>query len=383
MMARPHLELRGVSKRFRTARGTFDAVDGVTLSFDRGTATAIVGHNGAGKSTLLRLAAGIATPSTGAIVRTQRCVSIIELGAGFHPDLTGEENLALALALHGVPKSDRAGVVRAAIEFADIGDAIFRRVKQYSSGMIARLAGAVAVHSGADLYLIDEVFAVGDSAFQRRMLTHLTDAVRDGATVVVVTHDVDLAMFVSERTVWLSNGAVVADGPTMEVLETYVATLGGVRRSAADSPLHLLDVALLRSSIESQDPIEVEATFDLDTDLSGGEYLEWVMEFRSVAGTSAVWMRSPEERPEDRHFNLFAVSAPIRLPEVPRGRHRMTLRVDSAPFHSTSLDISLIVRNQRGEDLDAVDMRLDVGDDPMRPSLKLAVVEATDSHAAG
>lgn len=361
-----------VSKHFELGSHRHVALDDVSATFVAGSSTAIIGPNGAGKSTLLRIAAGVSAPTAGVAERVKRCVSLIELGSSFHPDLTGRENLEMALALHGVPLRKRGTASELAVTFSGIESSIDRKVKHYSSGMVARLAGAVAVNVNADLLLIDEVFAVGDENFQRRMLTRLTERAEQGATIVLVTHDMFLASIATTRTLWLEGGRVVRDGPTDEVLDEYVSTLGGVRRLQTDRYMRLQDATLAASSVEPGSPIELSADFEVMAITDEAEVLEWVLEFRSVAGTSAVWMRSPEERPEDRYLNLFATTAPVTT-AVPRpGTHRMTFRVDAIPFNPTSLDITVIVRNRRGAVLDSLDVRLDVGARPDRPSLRLS-----------
>jgi ABC-type polysaccharide/polyol phosphate transport system ATPase subunit len=225
----------GVTKAYRSGRRTLDrrvlpgswghddggdvvALDDVDLEFHRRTATGIIGPNGAGKTTLLRLLAGAVAPSRGTVRTDGRVVSMLELGLGFHPDLPGRENARLAARLLGVGGDGLADRLAAVFDFAGLGDAIDAPVKQYSSGMRARLGLAVALHTDPDLLLIDEALAVGDERFRKRAVLAV-DRLRDaGAAVLFVSHDLQIVKEVCDRVVRIEQGRVTADGPTEEVL---------------------------------------------------------------------------------------------------------------------------------------------------------------------
>jgi lipopolysaccharide transport system ATP-binding protein len=182
-----------------------------------------VGANGSGKSTALRLIAGIYTPSEGVIETRGRVTAVIELGIGFHGELTGAENVALYAAVMGLNRRQIAARLPEIVDFAEIGDFLDEPVKYYSSGMQARLAFAVAVAVEPDVLLLDEVLAVGDQSFRRRCLDRLRAFHRQGGTMVVVSHDSDSVRELCSRAVWLEAGRVRADSGIDEVLAAYEA----------------------------------------------------------------------------------------------------------------------------------------------------------------
>lgn len=203
------------------------ALDGVNLEVGPGEAVAIIGPNGSGKSTFLKLAGGILRPSSGDVETEGRITALIELGAGFHPEITGRENVLINGMLLGLSRSeveDRMGDI---IEFADIGDFIDQPVKTYSSGMHVRLGFAVAVATDPDILLIDEVLAVGDEAFTRRCLDRLARMRQRGVTMVLVSHDLDLVTSFADRALYLKNGRPVAQGPSDAVVARYLSDAAG------------------------------------------------------------------------------------------------------------------------------------------------------------
>lgn len=202
----------------RTAEFVLERLD---LRVERGDALAIVGANGSGKSTALRLIAGIYTPSAGRIRITGRVASVIELGVGFHPELTGAENVALYASVMGLDARELAASYPRIVEFSGIGNFIDEPVKYYSSGMTARLAFSVVAAVDADVLLLDEVLTVGDEEFRGRCLEHLF-AFRDrGGTLVIVSHDVDTLRQLCRRAIWLERGRVRLDGSVDDVLAAY------------------------------------------------------------------------------------------------------------------------------------------------------------------
>lgn len=217
--------LRGALGR-RPAPPPFYAVRDLSFTMQPGESLAIIGRNGAGKSTLLRLLAGIFTPSAGRIVMRGRVAALIGLGAGFLPTLTGRENIHLSAALYGLAPRELRMRLDAIIDFAELGEFIDVPVKDYSSGMQARLGFSVAAHVAPEILLLDEVFAVGDAAFQQKCM-HKIIALRDeGRSLVFVSHAAGAVRWLCERALWLHEGALRLDGPTEEVLAAYHAFLG-------------------------------------------------------------------------------------------------------------------------------------------------------------
>ncbi len=195
----------------------------VSFTVNRGETVGIVGPNGAGKSTLLKLITGILEPTEGEILVNGRVASLLELGAGFHPDLTGRENIYLNGSIYGLSRQEIRERMPDIIEFAGLGEFIDTPVKHYSSGMYVRLGFAIAVHTEPDLLLVDEVLAVGDAAFQRKSLERLDEFRRQGVTVIFVSHSPEMVRSLSSRAIWLEDGRVWADGPAEMVVARYLA----------------------------------------------------------------------------------------------------------------------------------------------------------------
>ena len=197
------------------------SLEGLDLTVEAGEGVVLIGRNGAGKSTSLRLMAGIYEPTSGTIEVNGRVATVIELGAGFQPDLTGAENVALYGAIMGLSRQALRERYEEIVDFADIGDFIETPVKYYSSGMQARLAFAVAVCVEAEVLILDEVLAVGDREFREKCLDRLREFRAGGGTLVVVTHDLETARGLCERAVWLDQGRVKMTGDADTVMEAY------------------------------------------------------------------------------------------------------------------------------------------------------------------
>ena len=214
------------------------ALEGIHLDIRPGEAVALIGPNGSGKSTLLKLAGGILRPTAGTVSVEGRVTALIELGAGFHPEITGRENVLINGMLLGLSRAEVEAKLDDILAFADIGDFIDRPVKTYSSGMYVRLGFAVAVAADPDVLLIDEVLAVGDAAFNRRCLDRLAHLRRQGVTMVLVSHDLDLVEVFADRAVYLRSGRVVVDGPPDAVVARYRSDVAGesARQDARPEP---------------------------------------------------------------------------------------------------------------------------------------------------
>lgn len=200
----------------------FFALRNVSFTIGRGEVVGVIGRNGSGKSTALKLMAGVTAPSSGEVFIGGRVSPLIELGAGFHPDLTGRENVHLNGSILGMTSREINEQYNAIVEFAELEEFIDTPVKRYSSGMYVRLGFAVAVHSNPEVLLVDEVLSVGDSFFQEKSLAKMHEFRERGTTIVVVSHSVPIIETFCERAIWLDHGQVVEDGPAREVLDHYI-----------------------------------------------------------------------------------------------------------------------------------------------------------------
>jgi lipopolysaccharide transport system ATP-binding protein len=226
MYARPHHRLlqtlwRGRRDFFRE----FWALRGVNFQVARGETVGIVGRNGSGKSTLLQLITGTLNPTEGAVDVRGRIAALLELGSGFNPEFTGRENVFLNGAILGISRNEMQRAMGSIEEFAGIGDFIDQPVKQYSSGMMVRLAFSVAIHVTPDILLVDETLAVGDVAFQSKCLDRIRRLQEGGTAILLVSHAPNTIIEFCSRAVYLDRGAVVNVGPCREVLEQYANDL--------------------------------------------------------------------------------------------------------------------------------------------------------------
>lgn len=190
----------------------FKALNNINLSFNQGETTALLGLNGSGKSTLLKLISGVMRPDEGNIGVRGRLAGLIEVGAGFHPDLTGRENVFLNGAILGMTEKQIKEKFDEIVEFSEIEQFIDTEVKFYSSGMFLRLAFSVAVHTDPDVFLVDEILAVGDEPFQRKCLNRIRELQSSGKALVIVSHDLNMVADLCDRGVVLEHGNVVFDG---------------------------------------------------------------------------------------------------------------------------------------------------------------------------
>lgn len=236
-----YLSLRDeIAKRFspsaRKARSTlndFWALRDVSFDIKQGEAVGIIGRNGAGKSTLLKVLSRITPPTEGQITLRGRVASLLEVGTGFHPELSGRENIFLNGAILGMSRKEIRSKFDEIVAFAEIERFLDTPVKRYSSGMYVRLAFAVAAHLEPEILLVDEVLAVGDVEFQRKCLGKMGEAAKSGRTVLFISHNMSAVSALCSRAVILKNGRLTGDGPVDEVIGDY---LRDVRRSV-DSPL--------------------------------------------------------------------------------------------------------------------------------------------------
>ncbi|MDO4258837.1 MAG: ABC transporter ATP-binding protein [Actinomycetaceae bacterium] len=201
----------------------FRAIDNVSFHVEQGDSIGLIGFNGSGKSTMLKLISGVMQPDQGTVKIRGRMAGLIEVGAGFHPDLTGRENVFLNGAILGMTKDEIEAAYDDIIRFSEIEKFVDTEVKFYSSGMFLRLAFAVAVHTRPDVFLVDEILAVGDEPFQRKCLDRIHEMQEDGASLVIVSHDLDLIKRLCNRGVLLEHGHLRVDGTSEEAVDALRA----------------------------------------------------------------------------------------------------------------------------------------------------------------
>jgi ABC-type polysaccharide/polyol phosphate transport system ATPase subunit len=209
----------------RTEQPTVAALRGVSLAVEAGKALGVIGMNGAGKTSLLRLIAGIAEPTRGRVKVKGRVLPMLELGAGFHPDLSGYENIFLQGTLLGLKHEEMRRLLPSIVAFAELEEFLHMPVRHYSSGMFLRLGFAISVHVEPDVLLIDEAFSVGDIYFQEKCFQRIREMHRRGCTLMLVTHDVGVAERLCDEILWIDKGEIAAQGPPAEIAHRYKKAL--------------------------------------------------------------------------------------------------------------------------------------------------------------
>jgi len=210
----------------KNKREVRNVLNNINLKINKGETVALIGVNGSGKSTLLKLITKIIYPSKGNIKVNGKLSSLLELGAGFHPDFSGRENIYFNASIFGLTKKEIDNRIDKIIEFSELGEFIDTPVRTYSSGMYMRLAFSVAINVDADILLIDEILAVGDQHFQDKCLNKMLELKKQGKTMVFVSHSKESVEFLCDRAVWLSEGKIKMDGKTPDVLEEYIKICG-------------------------------------------------------------------------------------------------------------------------------------------------------------
>jgi ABC-type polysaccharide/polyol phosphate transport system ATPase subunit len=207
------------------AARTFQALRDVSFGVEEGSAVSIVGHNGAGKTTLLKVVAGVMAPTEGWVRVERRLAALIDVLVGFHPDLTGRENVAMLGAIHGFSRKEMGRRMDRILDFAEIDELADTPLSRYSAGMGARLAFGTLTALDVEILLVDEVLAVGDARFQRKCIGWLDEFRNRGGTLLFVSHNLGLVRNMTDRTIWIDHGAVVEDGPTRQVVARYAQAM--------------------------------------------------------------------------------------------------------------------------------------------------------------
>ena len=214
------------SKKNKSKDSVLKVLKNINLEIEKGETVALIGTNGSGKSTLLKLMTKIIYPNKGTITTQGKLTSLLELGAGFHEDFTGRENIYFNASIFGLTRAEIDKKIDDIIEFSELGDFIDNPVRTYSSGMYMRLAFSVAINVQAEIILIDEILAVGDQHFQDKCFKKLMELKKSGKTIVIVTHNINQVKQICDRAIWLYKGEVRMDGPVAKVLDEYLKVCG-------------------------------------------------------------------------------------------------------------------------------------------------------------
>ena len=207
---------------FRNKKQKREVLKGISLKIKKGEVVALIGTNGSGKSTLLKLLTKIIYPNKGKIETNGKLTSLLELGAGFHPDFSGRENIYFNASIFGLTKKEIDSRLEDIIEFSELKDFIDSPVRTYSSGMYMRLEFSVAINVDADILLIDEILSVGDEHFQNKCFEKMLELKKQGKTMVFVTHSMGTVKSLCDRAIWLKDGLIRMDGNTEEVVDEYI-----------------------------------------------------------------------------------------------------------------------------------------------------------------
>jgi lipopolysaccharide transport system ATP-binding protein len=273
--------LGDAAKRIRQGRPRtrdFWALKDISFDVAEGEAIALIGANGAGKSTMLKILSKITEPTSGTVRYRGTVGSLLEVGAGFHPQLSGRDNIFLSGALLGMRRHEIARKFDQIVDFSGIETHLDEPVKHYSSGMYVRLAFAVAAHLETDILLVDEVLAVGDAAFQQRCLGRMESVASEGRTVVFVSHNLTAVQTLCERALWISDGRLAEDGPASQVIGNYLAKLSGstLRPGASASWDRPASQAALVRPLAARARVAEDESRPIDT--SSDFFVEWEFE---------------------------------------------------------------------------------------------------------
>ena len=321
----------------------FWALRDVSFNVDGGHTLGLIGRNGSGKSTLLKMIGGILTPTTGFVERRGRLAALLELGAGFHGDLTGRENVFLNASILGLTRKQTEQYFDAIVDFSGIEEFIDTQVKFFSSGMYVRLAFAVAIHVDPEIMLIDEVLAVGDEPFQRKCLEKIKTFQREGRTIVLVTHGMDQVRQMCDRVIMLEHGRVIVDGGPVDALREfrnrYSAENELVATQSGDSLVEVTGVTVTDAGGSPQDRFSPEDALGVDIELLGHRPLpSWACRVTL----------------HDQHDQLVYEVSTEHLPDAPvgplTGERRVRLVFPRTPLVEGQYFVSVAVHEPSGPD---------------------------------
>lgn len=332
--------LRGKRARF----DEFWALKDLSLEIPTGSTYGIIGSNGSGKSTLLKCLTGILTPEKGSISVNGRIAALLELGAGFHPELSGRENIFLNGAILGMSSKDITNNLDNIVEFAGLGEFIDTPVKNYSSGMTVRLGFAIAINVDPDILIIDEVLAVGDTAFQQRCLEKIEGFRSDGRTIILVSHGLGTVAQICDTAAWIEKGVLQSVGDAQQVVSNYNAISHNAQPLGDDEigqrwgsgEISFTDVRLLDHSDKAKrifhtgESMRIEFSFDSQIELSSSSISVGISHLHGTA----IWGNSTEAQ---------SIQVPIRV-----GPGRASLVISPLPLLDGTYDLSVAIADHAG-----------------------------------
>lgn len=312
-----------IGAKVYSGRERFRALDGINLKVEKGEALGIIGRNGAGKSTLLKLMSRVTAPTEGVIRMRGRVSSMLEVGTGFHPEMTGRENIYMNGAILGMDRREVDSKINEIIEFSECAKFIDTPVKRYSSGMYVKLAFAVAAHLDSDIMIMDEVLAVGDMRFQQKCLGKMSQAASgDNRSVLYVSHNMNTIRQLCTRCVVLDHGTVAFDGDVDKAIEIY---MNNVRTPEATGVFTQEDKDSRRNGKVSIDGYRILGRDDCV--ISDREPLELTLYYSSEQGLDNVYMRVTFEYTDDTRVGTAVTPKPIRFEKTDHGQK--TFRIDT------------------------------------------------------
>jgi len=340
-----------LSKPFRrrngapaTAREEFWALREVSFEVATGEVVGIIGRNGAGKSTLLKLLSRITEPTEGRIVLNGRVASLLEVGTGFHPELTGRENIFLNGAILGMSRAEIARKFDEIVVFAEVERFLDTPVKRYSSGMYVRLAFAVAAHLEPELLIVDEVLAVGDAEFQKKCLGKMREVSRGGRTVLFVSHNMAAIQTLCDRAIWLNRGAVQFDGAASAGVTAYLRDAEGAAAQATSGTVGFGDSLELRTLHVSPNPVESGAPMEFTLTIAARaetrlEQLALLLYTLEESRLAIVDLRPAGLPRSMKAGDAWSVRGAISRVPLVEGTYRVGLGVVASTFAGDNLDL--------------------------------------------
>jgi ABC-2 type transport system ATP-binding protein len=329
------------ARRSKEHAESFWALRDIDLTFVAGSTTGLIGHNGSGKSTLLKIIGGILTPTSGYVERRGRLAALLELGAGFHGDLTGRENVYLNASILGLSRKQTDAYFAEIVDFSGIEEFIDTQVKFYSSGMYVRLAFAVAVHVDPEILLVDEVLSVGDEPFQRKCLDRIRRFQREGRTIVFVSHGLDQVRQLCDRAVLLDHGRILVDSTPTQAVRAFRDLNQEAEEFGEDDagPLELGDRRVTISDVAVTAPdgrpvrtIPSGAPLQLSFKVStAGRLDDWIVGVAvEDTGGQVVWGANSDK-------------LGVQLPELAAGTHEVVVRFPDVPLSESVYQCSLAI----------------------------------------